>query len=128
MQVPAESAGLKPGPVAIVAGIFRHEGLAVNCGSDLLYLRKSDDTPSYPPNHAALPPVSRIKVQMIAGATAGISYNFLFYPADTIKSRMQTVDISQLGAERAQVIPHPRYMPLSPCCFQRALVSPQNVC
>ncbi|KAK6193416.1 hypothetical protein LQW54_012480 [Pestalotiopsis sp. IQ-011] len=28
--------------------------------------------------------------QAIAGATAGMSYNFLFFPADTIKSRMQT--------------------------------------
>jgi ornithine carrier protein len=36
--------------------------------------------------------------QMIAGASAGISYNFLFYPADTIKSRMQTADISALAA------------------------------
>jgi mitochondrial ornithine carrier protein len=28
--------------------------------------------------------------QALAGATAGMSYNFLFFPADTIKSRMQT--------------------------------------
>lgn len=34
--------------------------------------------------------------QMIAGATAGISYNFLFFPADTIKSRIQTEDISNV--------------------------------
>lgn len=33
--------------------------------------------------------------QAIAGASAGVSYNFLFFPADTIKSRMQT---SPLGA------------------------------
>ena len=33
--------------------------------------------------------------QMIAGAVAGISYNFLFFPADTIKSRMQTEDVTQ---------------------------------
>jgi len=31
--------------------------------------------------------------QMIAGAIAGMSYNFIFYPADTIKSRMQTEDV-----------------------------------
>lgn len=30
--------------------------------------------------------------QMLAGAAAGMSYNFFFYPADTIKSRMQTED------------------------------------
>ncbi|KAK3395858.1 amino acid transporter [Sordaria brevicollis] len=28
--------------------------------------------------------------QAIAGASAGMSYNFLFFPADTVKSRMQT--------------------------------------
>lgn len=31
--------------------------------------------------------------QLIAGACAGMSYNFLFYPADTIKSRIQTEQI-----------------------------------
>ncbi|KAJ2907021.1 hypothetical protein MKZ38_008589 [Zalerion maritima] len=31
--------------------------------------------------------------QAIAGASAGMSYNFLFFPADTIKSRMQTTPI-----------------------------------
>jgi ornithine carrier protein len=28
--------------------------------------------------------------QAVAGASAGMAYNFLFFPADTIKSRMQT--------------------------------------
>ncbi|KAH6677546.1 amino acid transporter [Halenospora varia] len=28
--------------------------------------------------------------QLLAGASAGLTYNFLFYPADTIKSRLQT--------------------------------------
>lgn len=32
--------------------------------------------------------------QAVAGASAGMSYNFLFFPADTIKSRMQTSAIS----------------------------------
>ncbi|KAI9052812.1 hypothetical protein LZ554_003085 [Drepanopeziza brunnea f. sp. 'monogermtubi'] len=32
--------------------------------------------------------------QALAGASAGMSYNFLFFPADTIKSRMQTVSVS----------------------------------
>lgn len=36
--------------------------------------------------------ISDVKIwqQMLAGAAAGMSYNFVFYPADTIKSRMQT--------------------------------------
>ncbi|SPO00827.1 probable mitochondrial amino acid transporter ARG-13 [Cephalotrichum gorgonifer] len=31
--------------------------------------------------------------QALAGASGGVSYNFLFFPADTIKSRMQTAPI-----------------------------------
>ncbi|KAK5011967.1 amino-acid transporter arg-13 [Cryomyces antarcticus] len=35
--------------------------------------------------------------QMVAGAVAGMSYNFIFYPADTIKSRMQTEEIGAVN-------------------------------
>lgn len=38
--------------------------------------------------------------QAVAGASAGMSYNFLFFPADTVKSRMQTSPIG--GGERNQ--------------------------
>ncbi len=40
--------------------------------------------------YAALP----LWQQAVAGASAGMSYNFLFFPADTIKSRMQTAAIN----------------------------------
>jgi mitochondrial ornithine carrier protein len=33
--------------------------------------------------------------QMTGGAIAGMAYNFAFYPADTIKSRMQTEDVGR---------------------------------
>lgn len=33
--------------------------------------------------------------QAVAGASAGMSYNFLFFPADTIKSRMQTAPVGR---------------------------------
>lgn len=38
--------------------------------------------------------------QMAAGAVAGMSYNFLFYPADTIKSKIQTGDLAEIGTTR----------------------------
>lgn len=38
--------------------------------------------------------------QAVAGASAGVSYNFLFFPADTIKSRMQTAPIGDTTAKR----------------------------
>ncbi|KAK3695141.1 mitochondrial carrier domain-containing protein [Podospora appendiculata] len=39
--------------------------------------------------------------QAVAGASAGMSYNFLFFPADTVKSRMQTTPTGQGGARRS---------------------------
>lgn len=41
------------------------------------------------------PPPPRIYHQLLAGASAGVAYNFICFPADTIKSRMQT---EELGA------------------------------
>lgn len=35
--------------------------------------------------------------QALAGASAGMSYNFLFFPADTVKSRMQTAAVEGTG-------------------------------
>jgi len=45
------------------------------------------------PRERALP----IWQQLLAGACAGMSYNFVFYPADTIKSRMQTEDVGTVS-------------------------------
>ncbi|KAI1357055.1 mitochondrial carrier domain-containing protein [Xylaria sp. FL0043] len=39
--------------------------------------------------------------QAVAGASAGMSYNFLFFPADTIKSRMQTSPVGGTGQNRS---------------------------
>jgi len=39
--------------------------------------------------------------QAVAGASAGVSYNFLFFPADTIKSRMQTIAVGTLAQKRS---------------------------
>lgn len=41
--------------------------------------------------------------QALAGASAGMSYNFLFFPADTVKSRMQTMPIGGSGDKRTFV-------------------------
>lgn len=38
-------------------------------------------------------PPAPIHHQLLAGACAGVAYNFVFFPADTIKSRMQTEDL-----------------------------------
>jgi ornithine carrier protein len=46
-----------------------------------------------------------IHQQMIAGAVAGMSYNFIFYPADTIKSRMQTEDVRKTPGVKSSFVP-----------------------
>jgi len=49
--------------------------------------------------------ISDVKIwqQMLAGATAGMSYNFVFYPADTIKSRMQT-SVEAMGVKKLSFV------------------------
>ncbi len=63
-------------------------------------------SPPTPLKHQNLPTTSEIGFaplplwqQAVAGASAGMSYNFLFFPADTIKSRMQTVSVSSTAPQ-----------------------------
>jgi len=115
MQVPLQTTGAtiaRPGILGIIGSIYRHQGLrgywhgqtgtfiretgggaawfggyegAKNCFKLL-----NQDSGSF--NDDELPVIQR----MAAGSTAGMLYNFLFYPADTIKSRMQTEDVQRL--------------------------------
>ncbi|KAI4104466.1 MAG: hypothetical protein L6R37_003209 [Teloschistes peruensis] len=41
---------------------------------------------------------SPVSHQLLAGASAGVAYNFMFFPADTIKSRMQTEEIASASS------------------------------
>lgn len=113
MQVPLETTGAptrRLGPLSLIASVYRHQGVlgfwhgqlgtliretggsAAWFGSyegmSILFRRMRHDA-----KDASLP----IHQQMTAGAVAGMSYNFMFYPADTIKSRMQTEDVRLLA-------------------------------
>jgi ornithine carrier protein len=59
---------------------FNDTGVTIGAGGD--------NSPIY---MAPLP----IWQQAVAGAAAGVSYNFLFFPADTIKSRIQTSSVER---------------------------------
>lgn len=122
MQVPQPLSSLsRPGPLSIIASIFRHHGvlgfwhgqlgtLIRETGGSAAWFgsyegvsalfRKyngpSTLTASSSNNQAALPTWQ----QMVAGAAAGTSYNFMFFPADTIKSRMQTEEVGGIGGRR----------------------------
>ena len=107
-------------PLVIIADVYRHYGLQgfwrgqlgtliretggsaswFGCyeGVCAFFKRKrppvlaNNQAPTSVMENAALP----IWQQLLAGATAGVTYNFAFYPADTIKSRMQTEEVAPL--------------------------------
>ena len=121
IQVPETEAGvvkapLKPLPV--IRDIFRHQGLLGfwhgqlgtlfrEAGGCAAWFGSKETTSRWFRNHNERSARSQAELeqirstplplwqQAVAGATAGMSYNFLFFPADTVKSRMQTTPIGQ---------------------------------
>ena len=122
MQVPPSSSSpafARPGPLSIISSIFKHNGIfgfwhgqlgtliretggsAAWFGSyegvsamfrkyNIASTNTSTVTPlSDTASTASLP----LHHQLLAGAAAGVTYNFAFFPADTIKSRMQTAEV-----------------------------------
>ena len=107
MQVPAYTSSVRTrrGPVSTMATIFRYEGLLGFWHGQLgTLIRETGGSAawfgSYEGVCKAFKHYSKTQVeenvqlpisqQLLAGAMAGMAYNFIFYPADTIKSRMQT--------------------------------------
>jgi ornithine carrier protein len=97
----------------VIASIYRHQGVKGFWHGQLgtliretggsaawfggfegmkLVFRSLDSTTSRTDDNL---PVSQ---RMAAGAVAGMAYNFLFFPADTIKSKLQTEDVTQIGS------------------------------
>ncbi|PSS03609.1 amino acid transporter [Coniella lustricola] len=109
-------------PMAVIREIFRHDGLigfwhgqmgtlireAGGCAawfggkettSQLFMQRNLQKANTQAERDAIQASPLPLWQQAVAGASAGVSYNFLFFPADTIKSRMQT---SPLGGGLAK--------------------------
>lgn len=113
---PASTVGrLEPTPLSVIREVYRHQGIrgffhgqlgtliretggcAAWFGSKetaTVAFRKLNarSSPNLSHPQANLLPLP-LWQQALAGATAGMSYNFLFFPADTIKSRMQTSSV-----------------------------------
>lgn len=116
MQVPLSPSGVRsPGPLSIIASVFRHHGvlgfwhgqlgtLIRETGGSAAWFGSYEGVSAlfrkynapYTPSIAnvAKDDILPLHQQMLAGATAGVSYNFVFFPADTIKSRMQTEEVN----------------------------------
>ena len=122
MQVLESHEKKRHGPLKLVGSVFRQSGLlgfwrgqlgtliretggsaawfgSYEGVSDLFRRYHSPPLSSSPSSSAAaknddgVAPLP-VHQQMMAGAVAGVCYNFTFYPADTIKSRMQTDDMA----------------------------------
>ena len=114
MQIPlSPSATRGPGPISIISSVFRHHGIfgfwhgqlgtliretggsAAWFGSyegvSALFRTYNTRLAHYTPDNPTTP--LPLYQQLLAGASAGVSYNFVCFPADTIKSRMQTEEV-----------------------------------
>lgn len=110
-------------PSAVIKDVFRHEGLrgfwhgqmgtlireagggsawfgAKETVSVMFYNLKTKTATSEAEKQKILDTPLPFWQQAVAGASAGVSYNFLFFPADTIKSRMQTQALGDLRERR----------------------------
>jgi ornithine carrier protein len=124
MQVPlSATSSRRPSPVSLVASVYRHHGilgfwhgqlgtLIRETGGSAAWFGSYEATSAifrhYPSSaimsedRTALNPLP-VWQQMASGATAGVAYNLIFYPADTIKSRMQTAEVGPIlpGKQKA---------------------------
>ncbi|OAL37412.1 hypothetical protein AYO20_03261 [Fonsecaea nubica] len=103
-----------PGPMQLITTIFRTQGLLGFWHGQLgTLIRETGGSAAWFGSYEAVKmlflrsdptvkQVSDVKVwqQMAAGAAAGMSYNFVFYPADTIKSRMQTCSTDIVAGQK----------------------------
>ncbi|KAH7328690.1 mitochondrial carrier domain-containing protein [Stachybotrys elegans] len=126
IQAPAMTGGIGAAPlrpIPIIRDILRHEGLrgfwhgqmgtlireAGGCAAwfgaketvtKLFYNIEAGRATSEAEKEAIRSKPLALWQQALAGASAGVSYNFLFFPADTIKSRMQTMAIGDIKGRR----------------------------
>ncbi|KAL7820064.1 mitochondrial carrier [Trichoderma gracile] len=124
IQAPALSEGAQVSqlrPLAVIREVYRHEGIrgfwhgqlgtlireAGGCSAwfgaketvtKAFYKMRLRSATSEAEQEAIRSKPLPLWQQAIAGASGGVSYNFLFFPADTIKSRMQTSPVG--GAQQ----------------------------
>lgn len=110
-------------PLAVVRDVFRHEGLrgfwhgqlgtliretgggaawfgAKETVTSMFYGLQTRTAATRAEIESIMAQPLPLWQQALAGASAGVSYNFLFFPADTIKSRMQTMPVGGLAEKR----------------------------
>jgi len=113
VQVPLESPGgmgTAPTIPGVIASIYRHQGLAGYWHGQLgTFIRETGGGAAWFGGYEGMKMLFKARdttittdadfavwQRMVSGSAAGAAYNFMFYPADTIKSRMQTEDVKLL--------------------------------
>lgn len=132
MQVPlSPTSPQRPGSLSIIASVFRHHGvlgfwhgqmgtLIRETGGSFAWFGGKEavskmfekwNAEHLPSDTGARPATTQsgnrinplpLWQQLVAGAAAGMSYNFICFPADTIKSRMQTEEVDVKGRAARQ--------------------------
>lgn len=113
MQVPVVLPVVKVGPLGVITSIYRHQGLKGFWHGQMgTLIRETGGSAAWFGSYEGMSALFRkwdkitlkeslpMHQQMTAGAVAGMGYNFIFYPADTIKSRMQTEDVRKIAGGR----------------------------
>jgi mitochondrial ornithine carrier protein len=117
MQVPGTASARAPSIPQIIRTTFRTYGLRGFWHGQLgTLIRETGGSAAwfgsyegvkmlYMQHDPSIQRISDVKVwqQMSAGAVAGMFYNFAFYPADTIKSRMQT-EVVEAGVKKGTFV------------------------
>ncbi|KAF4553521.1 putative mitochondrial carrier protein 31 [Elsinoe fawcettii] len=120
MQVPLHPGStIRPSIPSVIASVWRHQGLSGfwrgqmgtllrETGGSAAWFGSYESVSAYfRTRHSKVSSLAAngekldlpIWQQMLAGAAAGMSYNFAFYPADTIKSRLQTEEVVGAGSK-----------------------------
>jgi ornithine carrier protein len=116
VQVPLETSTgtvVRPGVLSTIASIYRHQGMMGYWhGQFGTFIRETGGGAAWFGGYEGMKITFKkmngstsddlaIWQRMAAGSIAGAAYNFTFYPADTIKSRMQTEDVKKLTGGRS---------------------------
>ncbi|KAI5369528.1 Putative mitochondrial carrier domain superfamily [Septoria linicola] len=114
MQVPSQSPQdpslrVSRGPLAIISDVWKREGLAGfwrgqlgtllrETGGGAAWFGSYETLSLYFKNRLRDPENDSLPIwqQMVSGAVAGMAYNFVFFPADTIKSKIQTGELTNV--------------------------------
>lgn len=116
VQVPVESPSgviARPTVLSSIISVYRHQGiLGYWHGQTGTFIRETGGGAAWFGGYEGMKIIFKkangttsedlpIYQRMAAGSIAGAAYNFAFYPADTIKSRMQTEDVGKLTCGRS---------------------------